>query len=1142
MDTFPLDPLDPLDPLAPPVGERLLSAPPHLRTSAPPHLRTSARGGPRFPAVPAPRFVTEPGLRIVTAAALEPLFERLAADVGGANALGPLEPETILVAQNKGLRAWLTDALARAHGCAASLDLAAPLSFATDLGRRLVPAASAPDGRHPFDAGPLAWRLAPVLDDLGDDAVYAPLRAYLDQTDRQTMPLATRLAELFDDYQVYRPDVLAAWAEGGGVDPDFPHGAWQAALWRRLHADAPCLDRAAGLLELARTLRQSETEAVKGRLPRRVSFFGGLLVPPLYLRVLAEVARHVPVTVYAVTAGDEPSTEPHRHPLLRALAGRTADYWTVWRDLGAPPPERLADPADEPGRPADALRQLQAALARDAPPAAPVPLDPADRSVRVLDCHSPTRELEALRDALLDAFDALDGLRPADVLVLVPDLAEYAPLVDAVFSETATGDGLRLPYHVVDHPHAPALRVAEAFSRALRLHDGRVTASDLLDLLGYPVVRRAAGIQEDELPRLRRWVAQAGVRWGLDAERRARFDVPADDLHTWRFGLDRMLLGVMCDGDGLVLGHLPVPSAGLDGARLLGRFSEWAEALFRSLDALDRSRPLAEWPAHLLLFLDGVFAPHDDEEVEALVHLRQTALDLAALAELADAPGAEVSFRVVRTHLDRAAATMERREPVLTGRITVADPQALRHAPHRVVALLGLGDGVWPRPVTPLGFDLLSHAPRPGDASPRAFQKQLSLDAVLAARDRLILGYVGRSQKDNSPRARSVVLDAFLDAARLHWGDDADALVETHRLQPFADDYFRAGPLRSFAAQHHVAPGEAAPAAPFLGGDALPDDEPPHEVTLEELAEAWTNPSRFVVRRRLRVSLDLDEDALSDAEPVALDGLGRYAVRSVILEAVLDGVADDVLAERLLRSGLLPGGAPGPAWLRQAREAVAPVAEAVRQWGPREPLAVAVDVDGGRVVGTVAHTGPAGALHFRAGGVRPKDLVAAWVDHLALSAGRPGVTMAVGTRDGCHFAPVPASDARMLLQALVRGYRVIRTAAPPLFEKASYAYGDKLSAKARSAWLDRILAREREAAGAGDGSHGGVPAVNDWAVGYARKAFEGGFGQTGDRDDAHVALATRGRDPFADEAQAVHAWAACLWAPLRCYHEPGAPS
>ena len=1091
-----------------------------------------------------PAHVSSPGLSIVTAPRLEPLFERLAEAVGG-DPLPPLERETILVAQNKGLRAWLTHELARAHGCAAGLDLRAPLTFVTDLARELVPGARPPGGeRHPYDAGPLAWRLAPMLEALDDDPAYAPLRSYLDRTGGRAMPLAARLAALFDDYQVYRPDVLAAWAAGADPDPAFAHGAWQAALWRRL-ADDPTLDRAAGLVALAETLRQSETVE---HLPRRVSVFGALLFPPLYWRVLAEVARHRPVTVYAVTAGPRPTTEPQAHPLLRALAGRTRDYWTVLADLGAPPPVRLAEPVGEPPRSPvpgpqslpDALRQLQDALAHDVVPD-PVPLRPGDRSVRIHDCHSATRELEALRDSLLDAFAEIDGLRPSDVLVLVPDLATYAPLVDAVFGAEDAAPGLpgqagvRLPYHVVGHPHAPALRVVEAFGRALRLHDGRVTASELLDLLGTPVVRRAAGIDEAELPQLRAWVREAGVCWGLDAERRGRFDVPADDLHTWRFGLDRLLLGVMAGDDRLVLGHLPCDAAGLGGADLLGRFCEWAEALFASLDAIDRPAPLDAWPARLVQFLDGVFLAQDAEELEAVVFLREQAQELAHLHALAGSPDAAVGFRTVRQHLDGAAGRFEQREPTLTGGVTVAHPLALRHAPHRVVAFLGLGDGVWPRPETSPGFDLLAFAPRPGDASPRALDKQLFVDAVLSARDRLILSRVGRSQKDNAERAASVCLDAFLDAARRHWGADAETLVVEHRLQPFAADYFTpGGPLASYAGQHRVA-GAAAPPAAFLDpADHLPTPDDLATVSLGDLADAWVNPSQHVVRRRLRVSLDLGGDALTDDEPTALDALQSYHVRAAVLQGVLDGLSDDELAQRIGRSGMLPGGAPGASWLRRARDQAEPVAAAVRQWGATAPLAVDLDLGGVRVVGTLDHVGARGGLRYRPGKMRDAHVVRAWVDHLALCAERPAETCAVGT-DGTtlHFERLSAERARAYLGGLVHGYRQAQRGLLPTFRKASKAYVEKVSPKDREAFALRIGDR--------DGPRQDF-APSEVAMRAARRGFSDAWSDVTDDQDVHVALATRGRDdPFAPEHYFAR-WSLCLWAPILTHRRDGVPA
>ena len=164
------------------------------------------------------------------------------------------------------------------------------------------------------------------------------------------------------------------------------------------------------------------------------------------------------------------------------------------------------------------------------------------------------------------------------------------------------------------------------------------------------------------------------------------------------------------------------------------------------------------------------------------------------------------------------------------------------------------------------------------------------------------------------------------------------------------------------------------------------------------------------------------------------------------------------------------------------------------------------------------------------------------MDHLALCASGAARTCALGTRDSCHFDALDADDARMLLQGLVRGYHVIRRTVPPLFEKSSYAYAEKLKPVERKAWTDRILQRERAAAGLGDGRHNGTPDVNDFALQQARRAFDGGFGRDGDRADTYVALATRGRDPFRDDARGVHQWAACLWAPLLEHRQPGLPA
>ena len=718
-----------------------------------------------------------PGLRIHTAPRLEPLLARLA-ETMRQRPLAPFERETILVAQNQALRTWVENELARELGCAASIEMRSPRDVVTELTRSLVPESMPPEGErgHPFELDGLTWRILGVLEDLPEaDETYARVRAYLERAADEgeegsgTMALASRLAQLYDDYQLYRTDVLGAWSEGRAVARTWEDEPWQADLWRHLlrtapeNRDGPVMDRATSTLRLLQVL--AETPEADVRLSR-VSLFGTTVVPPLFWRALHALGRHVPVAAYAAVsaplAPEASGTPAHRHPLLRDLGSRTRDWAAVMGSVGieTPAPEASGEalhsgdlglivPFDKgdsfetereqsggsqdatapeasgaapsatghsplPTPPQPALHALQAALIADAPPEACVPCASGDRSVRIHECHSPLRELEVLRDEILDAFDTLPDLRPGEIGVLVPDMATYAPLIDAVFGSERVA-GVRIPYHIADPPFSPEARVLDAFARVLALDSSRATASDLIGLLDVPVVRRAAGIHESELGTLLDWVREARVHWGRDAAHKAAYGLPEDDVHTWRFGLDRLLVGyAIGPEDEVVMGRLPVAEAGLDGAALLGRFAEWATALFDALAHLRKRRPLATWREDLLVFVDGVFAPREEAELNALVALRTAVDRLVAL----DEPHTVVAASTVRGHIQGAISGVDRQEPHLTGRVTFGSPPlALRHVPFRVLAVVGLGDGFPGTDARP-AFDLLglraaSGRPRP---------------------------------------------------------------------------------------------------------------------------------------------------------------------------------------------------------------------------------------------------------------------------------------------------------------------------------------------------------------------------------------------------------------------------------------------
>ena len=1123
-----------------------------------------------------------------TAARTEALLDAFAAEVRERPLAGALAREAVVVARSTAMRAYVEAGLARQVGCAASIDLLSPRLFVAELARRFGLVPPAPAGRA-YEASALAWRIAGLLPTL-DGPAYAPLHAYLERQAETERPgggfaLATRLAAAFDDYQVYRPHVLEAWAAGRAAVSPWPHEPWQADLWRRLVCEPPTdsdappeQDRAAVIRALTEALGGPIPPALAATLPKRVSVFGTPLLPPAYLRVLAALSAHVPVTVYAALPGLDGGAAfgaPARHPLLRALGGHTRDAADLFDEVGVPAPVHTpAAPAEAPAGHRSALHTLQAALLADVPPEAAVALDPTDRSVRVLDAHSPLREVEALRDELYDAFDALPGLRPSDVAVLVPDLAAYAPLIEAVFGTSAPqvegrpgGRAALLPVHVADPPRGPERHVLDAFDRLLSLLDGRAAASDVLGLLDVPAVRRAAGIAEAELATVHAWVRETRVHWGRDGEHRARHradeaspvvDADDGDLHTWRFGLDRLLLGVMTGPTpAVVLGRRPVGEGTLDAADLLGRLAEWTEALFGGLDGLRAPRPLDAWADALLLFVDRVLVPQGTAETNAVVALRAAADRLATLRppraaepDPSEASGQAVSPGEVRAHLAHALATVDRDEPYLTGRITVVDPTAARLVPFRVIALVGLGDA-FPRAESRPAFDLLAASARPGDPDPAGTDRQTFLDTVLAARDRLILTFTGRSQRDGTERAASSALDAFLNTCAATFVG-AERLVVRHRLQPFSTAYFvaahgDAADLFSYTGQHRRPAGPSHTGRPFFArppADLVAGAGAPVATTLAALHLAWTHPVRaFCAARGLRPDL-ADVGVLDDA-PSELDALELYAVKDALLALLTAGMAPEDAHASLRGTGALPPGALGRAWFDRAHGLVADVAARAGEHGIPAALPVAVDAGAWRVEGALALTA-GGVLRVRASTVGAKDLVRGWIDHLALCAqdtaeGGPRRTTVVGQDRTVAFAPLDPADARALLQSLVRGALAFEAVPVPLFEHASYAYAQELWKARRPAMAEsakNLVDAERggwrpvRVGRSLDEAHTGLDAYPP-AFAAARKGYAGAFGVPRfDAADPYVALCYRHQSPVDAFPDALDRWARLLWAPL----------
>lgn len=917
--------------------------------------------------------------------------------------LGPLENEVILV-QSNGIAQWLSLSLAAdpepdgggGLGIAAALDIQLPSRFIWQAYRDVLGDDQVPD-QAPFGRELLIWRLMRLLPQWLDEPDFEPLRRFLtdDPLLRRRHQLAEQLADLFDQYQVYRADWLQDWAEGRdvirtqrrGIEPLAADTRWQARLWRALLADAG--EAAATSNRAVIHQRFMEACADQGRqrppaLPARVLVFGISALPRQALDVLSALGRWCQILMCVQNpsryywADLIPERDllaaahfrhPHRpghealhlrvpgldhgHALLAAWGRQGRDFIGLLaeHDEHAQAESRLLqisrradvfiDPVSGTGQ-GTMLLQLQQDILDLAPlietrtrwPA----VDPQqDRSIRFHICHSPQREVEVLHDQLLAAFEEDPGLQPRDVMVMVPDIDTYAPHVQAVFGLHGPDSPRFIPFTVADQAsrrHEPLLAAVEFL---LGLPQARLSVSEVLDLLDVQAVQRRFGVAPGQLRQLRHWIASSGIRWGLDPSQREALDITGSvEQNSWVFGLKRMLLGYAVGGEGAWAGIEPLDEiSGLD-AVLLGNLIALVDALGESWTALRESVGPDQWAERLGGMLARFFDPGDEHEAMLLLRLNESLQQWREDCEQTDM-NLPLPLSVVREHWLARIEDSGLSKRFFAGAVTFATLMPMRAIPFRQVHLLGMNDRDYPRSRQPADFDLMARDYRPGDRSRREDDRYLFLEALLSARERLSISWVGRSIHDDAPRPPSVLVAQLRDhlAAGWHLASPDDtasapdsvagghaagqtdllaALTTQHRLQPFSRSYFetagRAQGLFSYAEEWRRAllGGEAAGDHPGLSpGLGWPKLDPmpwPDALGLVELGRFLRNPVRQFFLSRLDILLEQEDEALQDQESFSLDGLTHWKLQAELIEAQRHALDTGQSREQALAAGV----------------------------------------------------------------------------------------------------------------------------------------------------------------------------------------------------------------------------------------------
>ncbi|WP_425308727.1 exodeoxyribonuclease V subunit gamma [Ammonicoccus fulvus] len=968
-----------------------------------------------------------------------------------------------------GVERWLSQTLAATLGASGMGDgVAAGIDFVNLdrlLRRTVLEVLEIDPALDPWqpDRGILA--VLRVLTETSGQSWAAPIRSQLDPGSPVARRYATaaRVFRLFLAYAAQRPELLRRWSMGDHVDatgsplPD--SSRWQAELWRALRSDLGGPDPVERLDRAVNLLRSTPTAST---LPGRISVFGATRLAPDQTSLLSALAEHRAVhlwlphpspavwdrvrgSVAQLGPGprrDDPTTVLPGHRLIRRLGREARELQMCLAavpTVDQPLPESPAEPS------AHLLARLQSAIRNDVTEPLREPVDPADDSIRFHACHGTDRQVEVLREVVLGLLADHPDLEPRDLIVMCPDIERFAPLMSAVFGLAGLPDGETHPGQALHVRLADrSLRELNPLLRTLQelllLGDSRAGMSQILDLCADPPIARCFGFREKDLERLRDLVPRSGVRWGLDQGHRQRFSMGGYVQNTWRAGLERMLLGVAMDDhdhrvQGTVLGLADVESSDVD---LIGRLVELVSRLRAIADSFSQPQSLDTWVVACRSALDLVTEVGLSDTWQR-THAWTELSRLAEAGRGASGDATEVLLTPgdIRAILAEAFAGRPSRANFRTGSLTLCTMTPMRSVPHRAVILLGLDDGAFPRRGRRDGDDLLAAEPWIGDRDPRSEDRQILLDAVLAARDHLVVIHSGASPQTGERRPPAVPLAEVRAAITELCIDDPWSELEVrHPLQPFSPANFHPrrisfDPIACNAAQALVRTHDRPALHPRrvvdTTGLTTPEELTGDRITIDlaDLVEFFDHPAKHLLRRRAQLTTWSSDSRQPDEIPIELDGLDEWAIGERMLRAHLTGVDLRAIETAEFVRGDLPPRARGAQALARIADRVTAIRHKASPWLelPADSRWISVDLGRYHVTGLVAGIRDRTLLRTGYSSLSGRQRLRSWIELLALKTAEPATQWRAATigRDGrgTLLGPVAEADARARLQELI---------------------------------------------------------------------------------------------------------------------------
>ncbi|MFH2091261.1 MAG: exodeoxyribonuclease V subunit gamma [Pseudomonadota bacterium] len=985
----------------------------------------------------------------------------------------PMQPEWIGV-QSKGMQQWITLQVAQHLGVCANTKFVFPRQMVDYVLAGFEPLQTLKEQAvhsEGVNQDQLFWSILKQIKQPAKTGSLAGIADYIksDTTGKKLFQLALKMAGVFDDYQIYRPEMLLDWQQGKVHSRmNDPMAVWQAELWKTINLKMP--HHLAFDIRMFLDLFLPE-KMIRHHLPERMSLFGVSSLPVQFLQVFEKISAVMDIHLFLLVPSNqyffdiqssrqldkialnaEPGIDPQglyyemTNPLLSSLGTSVKTFCSLLEafDYSEPGLDLFCDPiTQEPGNKltedccmlnclqSDILNLIHRKQDSDNKP---ILISDPDRSVQIHACHSPMRETQVLKDLLLDEFEHHPDLAPHDVIVMMPDIEAYAPFIESTFTlENA------LPFAISDRKNKSGSELLKAFLKLLALKNSRFERGQVLDLLLSEPIAQKFGITSDEISKIEQMVTDAGILWGKNADHRKSLGLPGFEENTWEFGLGRLFMGMaMAEGwDELVAGFLPCQS--LEGLELeiLGKFADFCNCLFTRMDAITKDLTIEQWCWELKTLVRSLME-HNDQNSEDFNFLFQTIDQIgddAAIAEFSDTLSSDIIFSLVEQKLDLSIAYGN----FMAGKITFCNIMPMRSIPFKIVVLMGMDEKSFPRKTFGPGFDLIKKYPWPGDKIDRNEDRYLFLESLLSARSKFIITYTGMSIKDNSLIPCSGVVSELAQTIDQSFKFSKERDIHCfHPLAPFDESYYLKGAcLRSYSrdnlciARSLFQVGKVLPAfvqnqimengndvqSVKIPGQIKPDILTPGILTqetipLDDIIRFYKHPLKTWVQDGLNLQIPELTDVQEDRESFSISGLEHYLLGTCLLEKFMDQTKDIDLYPFFKAMGKLPFGEKGRMEYERIKQNAFPVIEKARQVFNEHhlpPLVIQQKISGITIEANVSDIKENARYVLTYGRLNASRLVSAWIVHLfymILAPDRyPKKTILIG-RDPDHTKPV----------------------------------------------------------------------------------------------------------------------------------------